>query len=51
MAWVLWAFCGVGNLEGGSGGLTGGLQMGCFSDDLVLLRPSESPEKKHTDED
>ena len=42
---ALGVFCGAGNLEGGSGGLTGGLQMGCFSVDLVLVRPSESPEK------
>lgn len=39
-------FCGAGYLEGGSGGLTGGLQMACFSVDLVLVKPSESPEKQ-----
>lgn len=41
-------FCGAGNLEGGSGGRTGGLQMACFSADLVLVRPSDSPEKTKT---
>lgn len=42
---ALGGFCEGGNLEGGSGGLTGGLQMACFSEDLVLVRPSESPAK------
>lgn len=42
-------FCGAVGLDGGSGGLTGGLQIVCFSADLVLVRPSESPEKKKTD--
>lgn len=42
---ALGVFCGVGNLEGGSGGLTGGLQMACFSVDLILVRPSESPSR------
>lgn len=41
------SFCGAGNLDGGSGGLTGGLQICCFSVDLVLVRPSESPEKNN----
>lgn len=40
---ALGVFCGTGNLEGGSGGLTGGLQIAGFSVDLVLVKPSESP--------
>lgn len=39
---TLGGFCGGGSREGGSGGLTGGLQMAGFSADLVLLRPSAS---------
>lgn len=42
---ALGGFSGAGYLEGGSGGLTGGLQMACFSEGL-LVKPSESPEKQ-----
>lgn len=41
---ILGVFCGVVTLDGGSGGLTGGLQMGGFSDDLILVGPSGSPD-------
>lgn len=40
---VLGPFCAAVGLLGGSGGLTGGLQMGCFSATLVRVTPSESP--------
>lgn len=42
------AFCGAAILDGGSGGLTGGLQIGCFSADLILGGPSESPREGGT---
>lgn len=43
---ALGVFCGGGNRVGGSGGLTGGRQMACFSGDLVLFGPLLSPEKQ-----
>lgn len=46
----LGGFSGAGCLEGGSGGLTGGLQIACFSEDLVLLKPSESPVEENNTE-
>lgn len=45
---LLAAIGGAVGLDGGSGGLTGGLQIVCFSADLVLVRPSESPGKNKT---
>lgn len=36
-------FCAAAGLLGGSGGLTGGLQMGCFSANRVRVTLSESP--------
>lgn len=43
---ALGVFCGAGLLEGGSGGLMGGLQIACFSVDFVLVGPSPSPERR-----
>lgn len=40
---ALGPFCAAAGLLGGSGGLTGGLQMRCFSTNLVRVTPSESP--------
>lgn len=40
---ALGPFCAAAGLLGGSGGLTGGLQIGFFSANLVRVTPSESP--------